>query len=445
MMNHLPNVVHNYLKRYADNKWRVEGHQDKTFNNIIIIPAIAELDNIRKLLKSLSENDQKYFDETLVLIVINNTYSADTEIKAQNKSTITYLNDILYNNLNDDLTESLRCSGLNLSYINASSNGYEMPDKEGGVGLARKIGMDLSLKYFDYSNQRKKILICTDADCTFQNNYITSIVDYFNTRNCGAAVVNYEHNIAGSSEITRAIVCYELYLRYYLTGLLYAGSSYLFHTIGSTMVCDYDCYIKIGGMNKLKAAEDFYFLEKLSKIKEIHTIRNTCVHPSARPSFRVPFGTGQRVNRFLSKVSDEYLIYNPKSFVVLKHWLNLLDSLTVSNLHKVLNEAKSINPYLYNFLEVNKFIFFWEKICIQNLSEQQLTRQKKFWFDAFRTLKLIHYLRDNAFPLINTFDAIDKMLEISGNPIKIRREKSTLPDLDKQKEYLLLLRKLQNN
>jgi hypothetical protein len=444
-MNSLPHFVQKYLQKNFNPTWKIETRVERTFNNIIVIPATAEFNNIKLLLKSLAENDPKYISDTLTLFVINNTASAGSEIKSQNKSTITYLHDILYNNINDDLTECIRSSGINLSYINASTQGFELPEKDGGVGLARKIGMDLSLKYFNYSIPGKKIMICTDADCTFEKNYINSIVDYFNLKNCGAAVVNYEHSMSGSTDITRAIICYELYLRYYLLGLSYAGSSYAFHTIGSTMICDHECYIKIGGMNKLKAAEDFYFLEKLSKITEIHTIRNTCVYPSPRPSFRVPFGTGQRVNRFLSKVRNEYLIYDPQSFIVLKHWIDLLDSLTASNLHVVLNESKSVDPYLHKFLEENKFVFFWEKICSENLSEQQLARQKKFWFDAFRTLKLIHYLRDNAYPLTNVFDAIDKMLEISGIQIKILRERSALPDLDKQKEYLLLLRKLQNN
>lgn len=30
-----------------------------------------------------------------------------------------------------------------------------MPEKDGGVGLARKIGMDLALGHFDYKNSGK--------------------------------------------------------------------------------------------------------------------------------------------------------------------------------------------------------------------------------------------------------------------------------------------------
>ena len=65
---------------------------------------------------------------------------------------------------------------------------------------------------------------------------------------------------------TKAIICYEIFLRYYVLGLKFAKSDYAFHTIGSTMLCTPDAYVKVEGMNKRKAAEDFYFLEKLAKI-----------------------------------------------------------------------------------------------------------------------------------------------------------------------------------
>lgn len=444
-MNSLPHSVQKYLLKNSDNRWKTEPLLEGNFDNIIVIPALAELDNIKQLLKSFTENDPQYFNETLILFVINNTVSSNDEIKSENNSTIDYLKGILSGNNEDNLSKAIINSSINISFVDSTRRDYALPDKDGGVGLARKIGMDLALKCFNYESKQKKILISLDADCTVSDNYITSIVKYFNQENCSAAVVNYEHKLETSGKNKAAIVCYELYLRYYLMGLTYAGSSYAFHTIGSSMVCDYESYIKIGGMNKLKAAEDFYFLEKLSKIATVHSIKKAYVYPSSRPSFRVPFGTGQRVNRFLSKVRDEYLLYNPQSFVVLKRWLVLLNSLDDSNLQDIISQSKSIDMYLLRFLDENKFSLFWEKICSQKLGKQQMTKQKKYWFDAFKTLKLIHFLRDNHYPLVNMFEAIDKMLELSEVPVKINRDKSTLPDLDKQIEYLLLLRKLQNN
>ena len=57
-------------------------------------------------------------------------------------------------------------SGLNIGFVDAASAGKELPQKDAGVGLARKIGMDLALLIFDYDPPGKKILVCLDADCT---------------------------------------------------------------------------------------------------------------------------------------------------------------------------------------------------------------------------------------------------------------------------------------
>ena len=80
---------------------------------------------------------------------------------------------------------------------------------------------------------------------------------------------------------------------------------------------------------------------------------------------------------------------------------------------------------------------------LKNNNPNEIEKQKHFWFDAFRTLKLIHYLRDETYPNINMFDAIDELLRMMRieNPIK---RKSDLPDLKTQKEYLKLLRKIQS-
>lgn len=443
-MNVLPTYVHKYLFKRSLDKWNVISSERKLFNNIIVVPALAEFENIKKLLHSLTQNDRKYFNNTLILFVVNNCVSADDKIKTENTSTLNYLNGLILNQINDNVSGNVDASTLNVAYVDASTSGFEMPDKEGGVGFARKIGMDLALTLFDYNSEMQKLIICLDADCTVSENYITAIVDYFNNNTCSAAVVNYQHPLDDEDSNPAAIICYEIFLRYYQLGLSYANSSYAFHTIGSTMICDTESYIKIGGMNKLKAAEDFYFLEKLAKITDIHHIKNAFVYPSSRSSFRVPFGTGQRVNRFLSQVRDEYLLYDPKSFTLLKSWLHHFETLNCFNLDEILNRIIKIDSELHKFLIDNKIELFWKKLCSQKLNDNQIRKQKYYWFDAFKTLKLIHHLRDTSYPLINMFDAIDQLLELYGIDGKISRNKNSLPGLDKQKEYLLLLRKLQN-
>ncbi len=302
--------------------------------------------------------------------------------------------------------------------------------------------MDLALNLYAYNSTSEKLLICLDADCTVSENYLTEIIDSFNKNNYSAAVVKYEHPLNENDKNIYAIICYEIFLRYYVLGLIYAESPYAIHTVGSTMICDFESYIKIEGMNKKRAAEDFYFLEKLAKHYEIHNIKTTTVYPSSRSSWRVPFGTGQRVGRFLTGSQNEYLLYDPASFTVLKKWLNLLSNNQNISLESLLINAQGINSELYNFLINQNFQKSWENILNHTKNDGQLILQKKRWFDGFRTLKLIHHLRDTVFPLINMFDALDKMLQNFDNIVLPKRMNGNIPDLQIQKEYLRILREL---
>lgn len=439
----LPNNVQKYLKKYSPNKWSLVQKNQALYDNIVVIPSLAEFDNNQRLLNSITKNDTTYFPSTLFMFVINNTVSASDEVKSDNHKSIQFLDEIIFGKNNSE-NDSISLSKLNLAYVDASSTGKEMDDKNGGVGLARKLGMDIALQYFDYGNSNKKILICLDSDCTISENYLSSIVKQFNSENISAAAINFEHNLDHQSENTAAIICYELFLRYYVLGLTFADSDYAFHTIGSSMACDYESYIKIEGMNKRKAAEDFYFIEKLSKITDIKQIKNAVVYPSSRPSLRVPFGTGQRVTRYLSHQQDEYLLYNPKCFIVLKYWLTQFRNANDISADAILNNAKSVDDELFNFLISQNFSVLWNNLKKQNISQVQIDKQKKIWFDGFRTLKLIHHLRDDKYGLINMFDALDELFLLCNIDVAINRSYLELPTLDIQKKYLLLMRQLQN-
>ena len=425
----IPDKISVYLDKRASNTWLIENDHKKYFQKIIVVPSIAESQNLPALIKSLEQNDQTELSNTLVLIVVNNAVSSSEEVKEDNFKTLKYLRNLKTN--------------LNLSFIDACQQGKEMDDKNAGVGLARKIGMDLALTKFDYTSLQKRIMICTDADCIVDSNYLTEISKEFNNRNLEAAVVNFAHDISSDDEETKAIICYEIFLRYYVLGLSFAKSEYAFHTIGSTMICTPEAYIKAGGMNKYKAAEDFYFLEKLAKIFPIGEIKSTSIHPSKRGSWRVPFGTGKTVNRYLSNSRDEYLLYNPKSFVILKTWLEVFNDILISDQSALLKISKNIHPALSDFLSQQDFENFINKVLLKNKNPIEVGKQKHYWFDAFKTLKLIHYLRDTVYPNINMFDAIDDLLNLIDIENKIKRD-AELPDLETQKKYLLMLRKIQS-
>jgi len=441
-MQNLPDNVITYLNKNALKDYNIEWQSKRGISNVIVIPAIAEYDNIKVLIALLSQIDFTYFISSLFLFVINNSLSSNTKVMTDNQKSLNLLRSIIYSNSHGGFAAEIIQSGLQVGLIDASSNGKELNTKHSGVGLARKIGMDLALTVFDYSIKTNKLIICLDADCEVPADYLTGVITDFNKNNYSAAIINYEHTIDGNNINSAAIICYEIYLRYYVAGLKYAGSPYAFDTIGSTIICDHNAYIKTGGMNKRKAAEDFYFLEKLSKIFEIGKINSTTVYPSNRSSWRVPFGTGQRVTRFIANIRNEYLLLNPSVFEILKDWLMIYNSDEFNDPQILLNRSNDIHAELYNFLLLNNYSVQWKKILSNTKSDKQLQYQKKIWFDGFKTLKLIHHLRDTAFPEVNMFDALDSFFIKLGINILINRNGKTIPEIDIQKEYLYILRNL---
>jgi hypothetical protein len=390
---------------------------------IVVIPALAEKRSLPATLAGLAGNPHNELRRTLILCVINNrgSHLASPREIDNNQDTINYLQALINGLPGDscdgdkDLAEvwpKLRQSPLRLAYIDASSPGREMPDKSGGVGAARKTGMDAALRLFDYTISGEKLLISLDADTLVEDNYLEAIRNYFLQNKAAAAVVNFVHQRPVMTRRRIAICAYEIFLRYYVLGLRYAGSPYSFHTVGSAMACTADAYVAVGGMNMRDAAEDFYFLNKLAKYRAVGQITATTVHPSARPSWRVPFGTGRRIIRFLERREDEFLLYDPRVFLVLKKWLDNIKASPDREAEAIISLSKGIDPLLAVFLEINRFPEIWQSIRANVKKREGLLRHFHFWFDGFKTMKLIHFLTEHGYAQIDMFQAIAGLLSI---------------------------------
>ena len=433
----LPGNVSKYLEKYGTDNWTLLLSRKRKFEAVVVVPTLAEYENIQKLISSLLKNNKSYFDKYLFMFVVNNVAKVSSEIVRDNRKSLEFLSGIINSTSKDLFGKEAERSGLNIALVDASSPGKELPAKTGGVGLARKIGMDLSLTVLDYNTRSKNLLICLDSDCTVKENYLEAIYD--NTgKDFSAGFVRFKH-LVDIHPYAEAIILYEIFLRYYVLGLRYAESPYTFYTIGSTMISDYKAYISVEGMNKRKAAEDFYFMEKLAKRYRIKEITDTTVYPSPRSSWRVPFGTGKAVEKFLEAEQKNFKLHSPQSFVILKKWLSVFNESKDDSASSLFNKAGEILPELKDFLVSRKFEDAWDRISASSKTSEQLEKQKKFWFDGFRTLKLIHFLRDSVYPDIEGFKALDQMF--SMNEIENQMSGSDESRVSIGMRYLKLLRK----
>lgn len=366
----------------------------------VVIPALGEYPQLLDTLNDLSMGPPEVLSQTLVVVVVNNRAlpHARAEDVANNLETISALTDW-----------QKRRGPLRIGYIDAASPCRTLPEKD-GVGLARKLGLDAGLAVLHDNGIPDGPLISLDADTRVGPGYLPAMRDFFARPGRWAAVIDYAHPLE-DPVFSGAILRYELFLRYHELGLTYAGSPYAFHTIGSTIVCTGRAYAAVSGMNRRQAAEDFYFLQQLSKTGPLDRIHTTCVYPGARSSHRVPFGTGASLSKLSEQANAPYPAYDPQSYVLLRAWLAAAhDHLDMPE--RLLEEAAVISPTLASFLAGQDFVTAWGRILSNCSDRVRLWKMFHGWFDAFRTLKLMHYLRDHGYSSVDLFSAFPALMAL---------------------------------
>jgi hypothetical protein len=445
-------LINDYLRNYSvGEKWELIANDTDNISQVVVIPAFAEREMIFCTLASLAQNRPSSLEYSLIMCVVNNKDNSPVSIIENNRQTMECLDALVknksINNFKEDkelypLLVNVRDAKMKLGYIDASSKGYEIPSKTGGVGMARKIGMDKAVLLLRNNSSPNDVILSLDADTLVTRNYLSTIRNHFKS-GVKTAIVAYEHQMPEDLVGQAAIVCYEIFLRYWVLGLRYAKSPWAFHSIGSTIAVSLGAYLDVRGMNKREAGEDYYFLSKLAKIGKIDYIKETCVYPSARLSTRVPFGTGKRIQRFLAgQCKEEYCLYDPRIFSILADWLQLMNNMLYGSEDEIMMKAEQIHPGLKSFLEDSKFPPVWSKVRRVAKDEKSLEGHFNNWFDSFRTLKLINYFTREVYPQINMFSALESLLAMSGISAKKLNTGKTVPPLSEQMEILRGLRAL---
>jgi hypothetical protein len=376
-------AVEFYFQRfgYCSAQIRIPPHPE--LRMVVVIPCYDE----SELLVSLNSLYECVRPDCAVevIVVINSAIDSDRSVRQRNRSSLEAATEwsLTHNE------ERLRFHVLDCP---------DLSPKHAGVGLARKIGMDEAIRRLHQAGQVVNgVIICYDADCQCAPTYLSSIERHFlshpETPGCS---IYFEHPLEGphSSSVYEAIVTYELHLRYYVQALRFAGFPLAHHTVGSCMAIRAPTYIEQGGMNKRKAGEDFYFLQKIIALGNFTDLTETTVYPSPRMSDRVPFGTGRAVRNYIK--TGSLGTYPFQAFLDLQQLLVRFQSLTDGRLPvNALNG--DLAQSLDSFLRSEGYELALAEIQGNTSDTGTFYRRFYRWLNPFRVMKFVHYARDHFY------------------------------------------------
>ena len=364
-----------YLTQYAEAESAQVPNPPQRTKHILVIPAYQEnLQDVERVYANLSD--------LTVVLVVNSHSQADQQ-------TAKLLQDIKtawqFESGSGRLSWFTSRTSVPVLVVDRLSQPI---DENQGVGLARKIGSDIALSLISTGHIEDSFIHSTDADAVLPRDYFD---ESQSTSDTAFQIYPFEHPC--NQDVSAAL--YQFSLLWYPLGLAYADSIYSFPSIGSTIAFDADAYSKVRGYPRRPAGEDFYLLNKLRKLGPYSYANSQPIELSSRRSERVPFGTGQGIKR-IAALSDpnDYVFYHPSVFVGLKQFIHLLKSSHhAENLKQHFQSEISME-----FLDSQKFLPVFRRQ--QQQSEVVFHKFIQDWFDGFRTLKYVHWLRDHKHPSV---------------------------------------------
>ncbi len=288
----------------------------------VALPSLNEIDYLPAFIDCLKNQSFKNFKLFACVNQPDDWWGKvdKLEICLSNQKSIEYLNSI---------------ENLEIEIIDRSSKGNGWKGKNYGVGWARKTIMDQITR----SAHNSDIIISLDADTTFGPAYFKSVVEKFKKHPKAVAIsVPYYHSLTGEQEKDRAILRYEIYMRYFAINLWRIGSPYSFTAIGSAVALPVKSYKTIGGITPHKSGEDFYFLQKLRKYGKVITWNSEKVYPAARYSDRVGFGTGPAMLKGKEGDWSGYPVYPFEYFDEVKSTYDLFPELFLKDVVTPMDE-----------------------------------------------------------------------------------------------------------
>ncbi len=372
--------IQKYLLNYAEKEAVGLEKLNDNYDHVVVIPVYKENAGCLSTVFSQISNVK-----VLIIVVVNSPEKSDPGCN------LPFINDLMNkSNAQKDIgcyAQLMKFDEFNdVVLVDRNSSGLQI-DARLGVGLARKIGADIALKLFADGHIKYPWIFSTDADVILPTEYFSIINKSSN--DCSAIVADFNH-FSDCGDMNKLQYLYDFKLRYYHSGIQYAGSSYDYIPLGSTLIVHMESYAQVRGFPKKNAGEDFYLLNKVAKIKPVkNAAQEMTIMIRSRLSDRVPFGTGPalaKINELNS--TDDYTYYHPQCFVLLKQWLVYLKNMWKDGNLIINAPPKEELSALFVYLDCQKVFTKCHKQITSNIRWQQFVHQ---WFDAFKTLKAVHF------------------------------------------------------
>ena len=387
---------------------------DRHYGHVLCIAAYGEGEGLVRSLSSVPEGPR---GAILIIVVVNESNSSPDWVRVANQDTLAALRGRRAGAA--ELGAPMERQGHprgDLLVIDRTHSGLVLPDDQ-GVGMARKIAADVALALWTAGGIKSPWIHCSDADVLFPADYfgrpLAEDGDVPADDGPAAFVYDFRHLTEPDPETARAALRYEINLRYYVLGLRSAGSPYAFHTVGSTLALSPLAYARARGFPRRRAGEDFHLLAKLAKLGPVRALRGEPILLSGRVSTRVPFGTGAGIAKQLERVEAGafHPAYDPRVFAWLGVWLSTLSSLGEGRLPGELSLRDCLSEHAADVPEVDAALLhdILDELGAIRAAESGRHRGIRHLherFDALRTLRFIHCLRDRRFASIPLETAI---------------------------------------
>ena len=396
--------VTQYLARHAEPESAAADALTRALGHVLVVPAYGEGQSLFDTLGSVPRGPK---GETLVIVVLNAREDSPPAVHEANEAARQRLRGVA--KAAADLAEphpstALEVENGTILVVDRARPGHFLP-KGQGVGLARKIGNDIALRLHAEGRVASPWIHNTDADVRLPNDYFDQTATIPEAGNA-AALYFFEHRFDADPTLAEAARLYEISLRYYTLGLAWAGSPYAYQAMGSCIAIRPEAYAAVRGFPRKNAAEDFYVLDKLAKVGSIVRLAGRPLLLEGRVSHRVPFGTGKALSDLVTKkrALSGFRLYHPAVFAHVAAWLRVLEASAKSGgrVDVALEELPRENPFFLTGLLVESlekmgaFPAMREAIARSSDDPSTMLRHFHTWFDAFRTLKLVHALRDGG-------------------------------------------------